>query len=139
LTEILNEPDITEFESLDITIQFLFLAEKHSYNICREIAKSALEKGFDGIIYPSYFSHLRTGTIPFDNYYGISLRRIENLRAYVKSGIIPNLILFGRPIKDNKVRVDCINKVLLNRVQYDASFGPAYHKALGDENSDAED
>jgi len=136
LTEVLYEPDITEFESLDVSIHFLFLAEKHSYEICRDIAKSANVKGFDGIIYPSYFSHLRTGTVPFETSYGFLLRKFDNLRPYVKEHIIPNLGLFGRPINENKVRVECINKVILNRVQYDVSFGPAFHKAIENEENE---
>lgn len=136
LSEVIYEPEVTEFESLGISIQFLFLAEKHSYEICRNIAKSARMKGFDGIIYPSYFSHLRTGTVPFETSYGISLRRFDNLRTYVKKQIISNLVIFGRPISENKVRVECINRVLLNKVQYDISFGPAFHKAFENEENE---
>lgn len=134
LTHLLEEEEnITEFKSLDLAIHFIFLASKHSYEICRDIAKKALEKGLDGIIYPSYFSYIRTGTIPFDTVYGISIRKIEQLKEHASSQIIPNLALFGRPISENKVEVDCINKVLINRVIYDTSFGPAYHKAFVDE------
>ncbi|MBW8334601.1 MAG: RES family NAD+ phosphorylase [Prolixibacteraceae bacterium] len=129
----LIEEDATEFESLDIAIHFLFLAGKHSYNICRQIALKAKEKGFDGIIYPSYFSFIRTGAIPFDTIYGMSIRRIPQLRNYAQSQSIPNLALFGRPVKDQKVTVDCINKIVINRVSYDTTFGPAYHKANEEE------
>ncbi|MDN3674344.1 RES family NAD+ phosphorylase [Flavobacterium branchiarum] len=133
LTEHIEEENVTEFESLDMAIHFLFLAGKHSYEICRNIAKQAHKKGFDGIIYPSYFSYLRTGTIPFDTVYGISIRRIPQYRNYVASQIIPNLALFGRPIEENKVEVECVNKVLINKVIYETSFGPAYHKAFSEE------
>lgn len=139
LTELIDEENVTEFESLDMAIHFLFLAGRHSYGICREIARKAFEKGFDGIIYPSYFSYIRTGTIPFDTVYGISIRRIPELKEHATSQIIPNLALFGRPIQDNKVEVDCINKVLINRVIYDMSFGPAYHKEYFDEDTDSPD
>lgn len=133
LTELIDEENLTEFESLDMAIHFLFLAGKHSYEICRSIARKAFEKGFDGIIYPSYFSYLRTGTIPFDTVYGISIRKIPHLKEYAVSQIIENLALFGRPIEENKIEVDCINKVLINKVIYETSFGPAYHKAFADE------
>lgn len=126
---VLIEEDTTEFESIDIAIHFLFLAGKHSYNICRQIAQKAKEKGFDGIIYPSYFSFIRTGAIPFETIYGISIRRIPELRNYVQSQSIPNLVLFGRPVKEKKVNVDCINRVIINRVSYDTTFGPSFHKA----------
>jgi hypothetical protein len=131
LTELIVEENVTEFESLDIAIHFLFLAGKHSYGICNDIAKKACECGFDGIIYPSYFSYVRTGHVPFDTIsYGISNRRIPSLKEFSKSQIIPNLALFGRPIQENKLIVDCINKVLINRVSYETTFGPAFHKAF---------
>lgn len=126
----LIEEDTTEFESLDMAIHFLFLAGKHSYQICREIAFEAKKEGFDGIIFPSYFSFVKTGHIPFDTVYGISIRRIPELKDYAQSQSIPNIALFGRPVKENKVLVHCVNKVLINKVEYDISFGPAYHKAF---------
>ncbi len=131
----LIEEETTEFESLDIAIHFLFLAGKHSYSICRQIALKAKERGFDGIIYPSYFSFIRTGAIPFDTIYGMSIRQIPQLRDYAQSQSIPNLALFGRPIKEKKITVGCINKVIINRVSYDITFGPAYHKAYGEDTS----
>lgn len=126
---VLIEEDTTEFESLDIAIHFLFLAGEHSYNICREIAIAAKEKGLDGIIYPSYFSYVRTGHIPFDTVYGMSIRRIPHLKNYAESQSILNVALFGRPVQEQKLNVDCINKVIINRVAYDLTFGPAFHKA----------
>lgn len=53
----------------------LFLARSHSYEISRAIALAAKETGFDGIIYPSFFSLIRTGGHPFETTYGMSLRR----------------------------------------------------------------
>jgi RES domain len=132
LSALIDE-DETEFESLDMAIHFLFLAGKHSYPICRQIARKVKEHGYDGIIYPSYFSYVRTGAIPFDTVYGISIRRIPQLKDYAQSQSIPNVILFGRPVKEGKVIVDCINKVIINRVGYDLTFGPAYHKAFAED------
>ena len=135
LSALLEEDGVTEFESVDIAIHFLFLAGKHSYNICRQIALKAKEKGLDGIIYPSYFSYIRTGAFPFETIYGISIRRIPQLKDYAQSQSIPNIAIFGRPVKDNKVSVACINKVVINRVSYDITFGPAYHKAYEEDTS----
>ncbi len=132
LSALIDE-DETEFESLDMAIHFLFLAGKHSYSICRQIARKVKEQGYDGIIYPSYFSYVRTGAIPFDTVYGMSIRRIPQLKDYAQSQSIPNVILFGRPVKEEKVIVDCINKVIINRVGYDLTFGPAYHKAFAED------
>lgn len=129
LTSLIEE-DETEFESLDMAIHFLFLAGKHSYPICNRIARKAKEHGFDGIIYPSYFSYVRTGAIPFDTVHGMSIRRLPPLKDYAQSQSIPNIILFGRPVKEGKVTVDCINKVVINKIGYDLTFGPAYHNAF---------
>ncbi len=76
LTEVIRE-ECTEFESLDMTVHMLFLAGSHSYAMSRDIASAARDAGFDGLIYPSYFSLVRTGTIPFETAYGLSVRRFE--------------------------------------------------------------
>lgn len=79
LAALLPEENVTEFESLDLAIHFLFLAGKHSYPICGHIAQRIREIGYDGIIYPSYFSYIRTGQVPFDTIHGMSIRRLEPL------------------------------------------------------------
>jgi hypothetical protein len=56
-------------------------AGAHSYEICRAVASSAREAGFHGIAYPSYFSLLRTGAMPFETAYGISIRRFPEAGA----------------------------------------------------------
>jgi hypothetical protein len=114
----------TEFESLDIAIHMLFLAGKHAYEICREIAVAALQKGFDGIIYPSYFSLLRTGAMPFETVLGISIRVLPPLKQKAQDQVIENIALFGHPIKEGKVSVKGINRVLLNQAYYHITYGP---------------
>lgn len=123
LTEIIDE-NATEFESLDIAIHFLFFASKYSYNISRDLAQYIFDKGYDGIIYPSYFSLIRNGIEPFETVYGLSIRRIKELREYAKSQIAENIALFGYPIKNKLLNVRNINKLILNQIQYDYSFGP---------------
>ena len=130
LTELLEEPDVTEFESLDMAVHMLFLAGDHSYEIAREIALAAHSAGYDGFVYPSYFSLLRTGHMPFETTYGISHRRFSTQSEQEKAKIIPNLDLFGRPIEQGHVEVRCINKLILNRVEYDVHFGPVGHEPL---------
>ncbi len=125
LTELIREEHVTEFESLDLAVHMLFLAGDHSYEISRAIAAAARDAGYDGIIYPSYFSLLRTGAIPFETSYGLSHRIIPQLVDYEKAKILPNLALFGRPIKDGTVRVRCLNRVVIQRVDYSLAFGPA--------------
>lgn len=126
LSVILEEDDgITEFESLDMAVHMLFLAGKHSYTITREIAAAARSAGFDGMIYPSYFSLLRNGVMPFQTVYGISHRRIPQMQDHEKAKSVPNFAIFGRPIEEKKIEILCINKVILNHVAYGFHFGPA--------------
>jgi len=124
LAEPLREEHVTDFESLDMALHMLFLAGRHSYEISREIANSAQERGFDGLVYPSYFTLLRTGGIPFETAYGMSYRRFPDIQEQIRKNTISNLALFGRPIADRLVRVKCINKVILNKVEYALHFGP---------------
>jgi hypothetical protein len=124
LAETLWEENVTEFESLDMALHMLFLAGHHSYEISREIASAARKRGFDGLVYPSYFTLLRTGATPFETTYGISHRRFPGFREHARKNTISNLALFGRPVADGLVTVQCINKVILNKVDYRLRFGP---------------
>lgn len=120
----LLEERVTEFESLDMAMHMLFLAGKHSYDISRDIARAVHSAGYDGVVYPSYFSLLRTGGMPFQTSYGISHRRFRHLHEREKAKTIANLALFGRPVEERKVDVRCINKLILSRVEYEFRFGP---------------
>ena len=124
LTELLQEEKVTEFESLDMAVHMLFLAGEHSYEITRAIGRAAHTAGYDGLVYPSYFSLLRTGGMPFETTYGISHRRIPQLADRENAKIIRNLALFGRPVEQRAVNVRCINRLILNRVEYGIQFGP---------------
>lgn len=124
LSVLLKDENVTEFESLDMAVHMLFLAGKHSYPITRAIADAARSVGFDGIVYPSYFSLLRLGQMPFQTVYGISCRRIPEFQKHEEAKSIPNLALFGRPVAEGKIEVTCINKLILARVAYDFHFGP---------------
>lgn len=124
LTAVLKE-EVTEFESLDLAVHMLFLAKSHSYEISRDIAVAARDAGFDGVIYPSYFSLLRTGGRPFETAYGLSLRRFHpQADNYAKAYTIPNFALFGRPIEERRVEVKCINRMILTQIGYLGHFGP---------------
>ncbi|MGY6155998.1 RES family NAD+ phosphorylase [Paraburkholderia graminis] len=124
LTAVLEE-QVTEFESLDLAIHMLFLAKSHSYEISRDIAMAARGAGFDGVIYPSYFSLLRTGGRPFETAYGFSLRRFHpQAEQYGKAYTIPNFALFGRPIEEGSVTVKCMNRMILTQIGYLGHFGP---------------
>ena len=124
LTELLAEEHVTEFESLDMAVHMLFYAAEHSYPISRVIAVAARDAGFDGLIYPSYFSQMRSEGMPFETVYGISVRRFPKAAQYAKSGVFPNVALFGRPLRDGIVGVTCINRLILRKARYDIGFGP---------------
>ncbi len=124
LTVVMQEDGVSEFTSLDMAVHMLFLAGNHSYEITRRIAHAAQVAGFDGLAYPSYFSLLRTGAMPFQTVLGMSLRRISAARDFEKSKIIGNLALFGRPIEHALVSVRCINRLILTHVAYNFPFCP---------------
>lgn len=124
LTEVLEE-EVTEFESLDMAVHMLFLAQPHAYETCRDIAAAAKAAGYKGVIYPSYFSLVRTGARPFDTAYGLSVRRFPSYRDHARSLSIPNVALFGTPVREGLVDVDGVNRLVMRRVLYDVHFGPA--------------
>jgi hypothetical protein len=124
VSALLPGDDVTEFESLDMAVHMLFLAGDHSYPVTRALARKALAAGYDGIVYPSYFSLLRLGLRPFETIFGLSQRRIPEYFEYEASKAIPNVALFRRPIADGKLRVECINRLVLNQVAYKFLFGP---------------
>jgi hypothetical protein len=126
LAEVLSEEKTTEFESLDMALHMLFLAGRHSYEISREISRAAYEHGFDGLVYPSYFSLLRTGAVPFETTLGISHRRFPGFREHARMTTISNLALFGRPLANGSVVVRCIDRAILNKVEYKVRFGPLF-------------
>ena len=123
LSAILQE-DCTEFESLDLAVLMLFLAHSHAYPITREIAAAVSARGFDGLIYPSFFSVLHTGGNPFETVYGLSTRRFGGAHEYEQSKVIGNLALFGRPVAQGTVKVVGINRLMIAQVKYRMIFGP---------------
>jgi hypothetical protein len=86
---------------------------------------AAKDAGFDGLIYPSFFSLIRTGGHPFETSYGLSLRRYHpEAEKYAQAFTIPNFALFGRPLENLLVRVQCINRLVLTQIGYLGHFGP---------------
>lgn len=123
LTRVLKE-DCTTFESLDMAIHLLFLAKEHSYEISRAISAAARSAGFEGMLFPSYFSQLRTGAPFLETVFGLTTRAFPDAEGREASKVVPNIAIFGRPIADGRVRVACINRVYLRQVAYDIGFGP---------------
>ena len=124
LSEVLLEEHATEFESLDMALHMLFLAGGHSYEISREIARVAHEHGFDGLVYPSYFTLLRTGATPLETTFGLSHRRLPDFQEHARRSTILNLALFGRPLANGSVAVRCIDRAILKKAEYTIHFGP---------------
>lgn len=124
LFTVLEESEGTEFESLYLAVYMLFLAGPHSYEITKKIAVAARCGGFHGIIYPSYFSLLRFGIVPFESTYGLMNRWIPQTKQFEQYKVVPNIGVFGRPIKDRYITVKCINKLIISKVEYDYHFGP---------------
>lgn len=124
LTAVLQE-DCTTFESLDMTVHLLFLAGPHSYPVSRLISAAAEAAGFDGLLFPSYFSLLRTGAPFLETAYGLSTRVFPGSASHEAGKVVPNIALFGRPIADGRVEVRCINRLYLRQAAYDLGFGPA--------------
>lgn len=130
VTTLLDEPpEVSEFESLDLAVNMLFLAGEHSYPITRQLSCAAQEAGLDGIAFPSHFSTLRNGVKPFETTYGLSNRVIPRYKELEAAKVTTNFAIFGRPIQDGLVDVVCVNRVVLHAVHYSAHFGPV----LGDE------
>ena len=126
LSSFSTNDTVDEFESSNMAIHYLFMASSHSYPICRVLSKSAFDGGFDGIIYPSSFSYIKMGSIPYDTDYTAEIKEIKGnkLNQDTRYNVIPNVAIFGHPIQESKMRVNCINRVLLNKIKYDVSFGP---------------
>lgn len=127
LSIILNKDrKVTEFESLDLTVYMLFLSGKHSYEVTREIGMAVKQAGFDGIVYPSYFSSIRNGVMPNQAMvYGISNRRILQFKSHEESIISQNIAIFGHPIQEGKIIVKSVNRLMLTNINYNYHFGPA--------------
>jgi len=118
------EEDCTEFESLDLAVHMLFLAGKHSYPITQDLALDAKEYGFDGIIYPSYFTCLRTGSEPVATVSGLSVRRFPQMKDILNKNVIRNIAFFGHPIKEDKLFIKGINRLILTHAKYQYNIGP---------------
>jgi len=98
----------TPFDSINVAMMYIFSAEAHSYPISRSLAEAAYNVGVDGIVYPSYFSLLRTAQSE-------------------------NVALFGRPIKERKLELLGINRMYLTGARYEFRFGPIFDQSIDEE------
>ena len=93
------DSEMIPFEFLPLAVSQLFMAGRHSYGITRRLSMLAKNRGFDGIIYPSYFN---------------SVTKKPSL----------NIALYGQVIKNKIVRVKSLDRILLNKVSYEFEYGP---------------
>lgn len=91
----------TEFESRNLAIHYLFSSDRVSYDITRSVAAAAANNGYEGIIYPSYFSSW-------------------------KPEKIYNVAIFGRPIGDGRLKVMGINRAFIRQASYEYTLGPLF-------------
>lgn len=97
LTKTLNDSG-DPWEDLSTSLWFICSTGKDAYPITRAIAQEVFNQGYDGIFYWSYFNRV----------------------SYEKG---KNLVLFGSPIKEGKVEVISIDRLLLDNIQYSYSLG----------------
>ena len=120
-----DEPSSHSCEDIDHAVVMLFLAGSHAYPISRAIACAACDAGYDGLVYPSFFSMLRNGVQPLESHFGLSNRSIPALRSMEAAKMVPNLAIFGHPIQVGMLTVTSINRVILRQASYSIHFGPA--------------
>ncbi len=124
------ENDVNPFESLDIALHYIFRAGNYSYEITRTLARSALNAGYDGILFPSYFSSLRAGAPVFETLWGLPTRSFPQMQSRIRSQTIPNVCLFGRPVAEKKLIVRSINRVHLEQAIYRLRMGPLLNEKI---------
>ena len=97
--EINEDRSKTPFEDLRYTLPSLFYAGAEEYDCCRKISGAVRAAGYDGFVYPSYFS-------------------------FVGAGSTYNIALFGRPLENGSVIIQSLNRLRLGKVSYEYEFGP---------------
>lgn len=97
LTKTLNASG-SPWEDLSFSLRFLCSTGKDAYPITRAIAREVYDRGYDGIFYWSFFNQ-------------VSQEKGKNL------------VLFGSPIKEGKLEVVSIDRLLLDQIKYSFSLG----------------
>jgi hypothetical protein len=83
---------------MEIGLWFICSTGKDAYPITRAIAREVFKQGYDGIYYWSFFNQ-------------VSKEKGKNL------------VLFGSPIREGKVEVVSIDRLVLEQIQYSYSLG----------------
>lgn len=98
ITDITELPS-TPFESIEIFIRKIVYSGESEYPLCQELANEIKSRGYDGLIASSFFKQAHKNDLK-------------------------NIILFGQPAKDGKISITSTNKINLNFISYEFSFGP---------------
>lgn len=80
-------------------LNLLFSSGDDSYKESQLLAERIKERGYDGIKYCSYYS-------------------------MVRSGDHSNIALFGYPVNEGKLSLQSLNRIKLDRIIYEYTFGP---------------
>ncbi len=110
-----DEIDTNPFVSIDHTVASLFEEGSDVYPISRKLALAAQNEGYEGVIYPSFYSDLHNGKRSSEPEKGPSS----------KPWVSKNIGIFGKPIQDERLLITCINRMHLQEVEYTFYFGPA--------------
>jgi len=96
----LHEPTpFTPFQCIGHFVYGLSVATEDEYPKCRMLARRMSKLGVDGFTYRSFFST-------------------------VKASDLTNAAFFGFPIQDGKISVTSLNRIKIDRIDYDFSLGP---------------
>lgn len=100
--ETREQKGVTDHEFISHTIRALSLSSsEEAYKSSSKLAQHLVNEGYDGFIYPSYYCRVMS----------------ENHE---------NIAIFGRPIEEGFASVLSINRVTLNSINIQYSFGPIY-------------
>ena len=94
--------DVTFFDDPNVFVRFLSMKRDSEWTgFCRVIAREAITLGYDGIKYQSYYSQAKAGDIAL------------------------NFAVFGRPLAEQRMRIESINRLRFKDMRYEFAFGPA--------------
>ncbi len=88
-----------EFDRVDLMLQRLAYAGKDEYGLCQELSREIELRGYDGFITNSYFG-----------------------QAHKRQ--LFNISLFGYPVASEKLKLTSTNKLRINSIAYEYSYGP---------------
>lgn len=91
----------TPFENIEVLMNKLCGTNELEYPKCRLIAEGIRHAGYDGFKFKSYYSQVKTEPLS-------------------------NIALFGHPIAEEKLKLESVNRVKLEQVNYAYSLGPVF-------------